>query len=105
MKNPDSRQASSGFEQLHFLPDPGFIPFWPNPDKLPGRLKILFSVPSLTRHEFMIRAGSWQLTAVVYQLRMIGWPIESLEIHAPNTATPGRAICGYDLPAKLIAQA
>jgi len=26
MKNPDSRQAHSGFEQISFLPKPGSIP-------------------------------------------------------------------------------
>lgn len=106
MKNPDSRQAHSGFEQMSFLPEPDFNPIWPNPNTLPARcLAMLLNGQALTSPEFQAITGSWRLAAVIFTLKCLGWPIVSLEIPAPTKEAPDRYISRYSLPQKAIAQA
>ncbi|MGV8892351.1 MAG: hypothetical protein ACOH2K_05315 [Burkholderiaceae bacterium] len=105
MKNPDSRQASSGFEQLSFLPAPDFNPVWPSPNTLPARcLSLLLAGQSFIHPEFEAIAGSWRLSAVIFTLRGLGWPVESLDIPAPTAEAPSRTISRYYLPAEVIAE-
>ncbi len=42
---------------------------------------------------------------MVFQLRMLGWPIDTIEIPAPSIEHPGRTIALYKLPAKYAALA
>lgn len=105
MKNPESRQASTGFEQLSFLPEPDFNPVWPTPNTLPARcLSLMLAGQSLTHQEFIDAAGSWRLAAVIFTLKELGWPVESYEISAPTIDAPGRHICRYYLSQKAINQ-
>ena len=103
MKNPDSRQASSGFKQTSFLPEPDFNPIYPSPNTLPARcLSMMLNGQTFTHPEFEVITGSWRLSAVVFKLKDLGWPVESFELHAPSPECSTRAISRYFLPAKAI---
>ncbi|NMM27215.1 MAG: hypothetical protein HHJ12_07970 [Glaciimonas sp.] len=103
MKNPDSRQASSGFEQLSFLPSPDFNPIWPTPNTLPARcLSMMLAGQTFIHPEFEAIAGSWRLSAVIFTLKGLGWPVESLDIPAPTPEAPSRVISRYYLPEAII---
>jgi hypothetical protein len=103
MKNPDSRQASSGFEQMSFLPEPDFNPIYPTPNTLPARcLAMMLNGQTFTHPEFEVITGSWRLSAVIFTLKGLGWLVESLELPAPSPECPTRFISRYYLPAKVI---
>ena len=105
MKNPDSRQASSGIEQLSFLPPVDFNPVWPTPGTLPARcLSLMLAGQSLTHPDFFAASGSWRLAAVVFTLKGLGWPLESIEIPAPAIDSPSRFISRYFLSANTLSQ-
>ena len=53
----------------------------------------------------MARLGSWRLAAVVFQLRALGWPLDTIEVPSPSDEHPGRTIALYKLPAKYAAMA
>ncbi|HJV75182.1 MAG TPA: hypothetical protein VJ654_13235 [Noviherbaspirillum sp.] len=106
MKNPERRQASSGFEQLSFLLKPDFNPVWPTPNTLPARcLSLLLAGHALTHQDFIDITGSWRLAAVIFTLKGLDWPIESYEIPAPTIEAPSRHICRYYLSGETIKQA
>ena len=100
MKNPDSRQAESGFvgEQLHLI-DP--LPF--SPKKPPAStltetaLVLLLQGRALTTPDFQELTRSWRLAAYVgFLIHRYGWPIESEEV--PYSDEPGRTIARYFMP-------
>lgn len=103
MKNPESRQASSGFKQASLLPDAHFTPIFPTKNTLPARcLYLMLTGQSLTHPEFEVLTGSWRLAAVVHALKELGWPVESLDLPAPSPECPTRCISRYSLPADAI---
>ncbi len=103
MKNPDSLQASSGFEQMSFLPEPDFNPIYPSPNTLPARcLSLMLNGQSFTHPEFEQITGSWRLSAVIFILKGLGWPVESYDLLAPSQECPTRTISRYYLPSKII---
>jgi hypothetical protein len=53
----------------------------------------------------MSGSGSWRLAAVVFQLRVLGWPIETVEIPSPSEEHAGRTIALYRLAPKFVAEA
>ncbi len=106
MKNPERRQASSGFEQLSFLPEPDFNPVWPTPNTLPARcLSLLLAGHSLTHQDFIAVTGSWRLAAVIFTLKELGWPVLDYEIPAPTVEAPSRHISRYYLGQETVKQA
>jgi hypothetical protein len=52
--------------------------------------------------EFECITGSWRLSAVVFKLKKLGWPVESLDLAAPSPECPNRTISRYFLPPKVI---
>lgn len=103
MKNPSRDQAEPGFKQISFLPEPDFNPVWPAQNTLPARcLSLLLAGQTLTHPEFEYIAGSWRLSAVIFTLTGLGWPVKSLDIPAPTKEAPARHISRYYLPAKVI---
>lgn len=103
MKNPDSLPASSGFEQMSFLPAPEFNPVFPTPNTITARLlSFLLNGQSFTHPEFEAITASWRLSAVVFVLRELGWPIESHDIPAPTPECPNRFISRYFLKPETI---
>lgn len=93
-------------EQLSFIDPPPFCPAWPKRNTLADRALKLFLDGRVFDHpDFLEGCGSWRLAAVVFQLRALGWPIDTIEIPAPSEEHPGRTIALYKLPAKYAAQA
>ncbi len=99
MKNPDSRQASSGFvgEQKCLFDPPPFNPIYPSPSSLACKaITLLLALPSLTSPEFQQRTKSWRLAAYVNTLKGDGWPILSIEVAFADDSS--RTIAKYVLP-------
>ena len=93
-------------EQLTFLDPPPFCPAWPKRNTLADRALKLFLDGRVFDHpDFLDGCGSWRLAAVVFQLRALGWPIETIEVPSPSEEFPGRTIALYKLPAKYAAEA
>lgn len=55
--------------------------------------------------DFEARTQSWRLGAVIFTLRSLGWPIETIDIPSPTEDYPDRVIALYHLPGKYVAQA
>ena len=106
-KAPQNLPAAGAFgEQLSFIDPPPFCPAWPKRNSLADRaLKMFLDGRVFDHPDFLEGCGSWRLAAVVFQLRALGWPIDTLEIPAPSEEHAGRTIALYKLPAKFAAQA
>ena len=103
MENPSRRQAKPGFEQLSFLPPLDFNPIWPMPNTLAARcLSLMLAGQTFIHPEFEVITGSWRLSAVIFTLKSLGWPVESLDIAAPTPEAPNRIISRYYLPDAII---
>lgn len=95
--------GGAGAGQMSFLPEPDFNPVWPNPNTLPGRcLSLMLMGKSFDHPEFEAITGSWRLSAVVFVLKGLGWPVESFEIPAPSHECPSRTISRYFLTPETI---
>jgi hypothetical protein len=55
--------------------------------------------------DFESSTQSWRLGAVVFTLRALGWPVETIEVPSPTEHCTDRVIALYRLDAKYIAQA
>ena len=89
MTNPDSRQASSGFEQMSFLPKPKFNPQWPNKSTKPGAALVrMLSGEKLTQPSFGLT--QWRLSAYIKDLDYMGWPIKKADVPNPHGQHPIR---------------
>ena len=106
-KAPHNLPAAGALgEQLTFIEPPPFCPAWPKRSSLADRaLKMFLDGRVFDHPDFLEGCGSWRLAAVVFQLRALGWPIDTIEIPAPSEEHPGRTIALYKLPAKYAAQA
>lgn len=93
-------------EQLSFLPPPPFAPTWPKRGTLADKALGLFMDGEMLDHpDFESRTQSWRLSAVVFTLRALGWPVESIDIPSPTDDNPDRVISLYHLPGKYVAEA
>lgn len=93
-------------EQLSFIEPPPFSPTWPTRGTLPDRALGMFMNGRRIDHPgFEDATQSWRLGAVVFTLRSLGWPIETIEIPSPTKDSPDRVIALYHLPGKFVAQA
>ena len=106
-KAPTTLQASgAGGEQLSFLPPPPFCPTWPTKNTLADRaLGLLMDGRMIDHPDFQDVTASWRLGAVVFTLRALGWPVETIDIPAPTEQSPDRVIALYKLDGKYTAQA
>lgn len=106
-KAPHNLPAAGALgEQLTLIDPPPFCPTWPKRNTLADRaLKMFLDGKVFDHPDFLEGCGSWRLAAVVFQLRTLGWPIDSIEIPAPSEENPRRTIAVYKLPAKYAAQA
>lgn len=93
MKNPNRRQAKSGFEQGELF-ESHFTAVYPGPTSQAG-----IALASLTKAERLRQAGwlhvGWRLAAAIHTLKKMGWPVMSLPIHVPGRKRP---IAEYSLP-------
>lgn len=93
-------------EQLSFLEPPSFAPQWPTRGTLADKALGMFMDGQVFDHpDFECRTQSWRLGAVVFTLRTLGWPIETIEIPSPTEDCPDRTIALYRLDGKYTAQA
>ncbi len=106
-KAPHNLPAAGALgEQLTLIDPPPFCPAWPKRNTLADRaLKMFLDGRVFDHPDFLDGCGSWRLAAVVFQLRMLGWPVETVEIPAPTEENARRVIALYRLPAKAIAEA
>ena len=106
-KAPHNLPAAGALgEQLSFIDPPPFCPAWPNHNTLADRALKLFLDGHVFDHpDFLEGCGSWRLAAVVFHLRELGWPVETVEVPSPSEEHPGRKIALYKLPAKVAALA
>jgi hypothetical protein len=108
MKKAPTRDQATGAsgEQLSFLPPPPFCPTWPTKNTLADVALGMFMSGRMIDHpDFESSTQSWRLGAVVFTLRTLGWPIETIEIPSPTEHYPERVIALYHLDAKYTAQA
>lgn len=93
-------------EQLSFLPPPPFNPSWPIRGTLADKaLGMMMDGRMIDHPEFENFTQSWRLGAVIFSLRALGWPIETIVVPSPTEDTPNRTIALYRLPAKYAAMA
>ena len=93
-------------DQLSFLPPPPFCPTWPTKGTLADRaLGMMMDGHMIDHPDFQNSTRSWRLGAVIFTLRTLGWPIESIDVPSPTEDNPSRIIAIYRLPGKYIAQA
>jgi hypothetical protein len=76
-------------------------PVMPKPGTLAARLLTMFARGArLTHPDFEVLTGSWRLSAVVFELALLGWQVESVRINAPTCDRPDRPIARYWLAAR-----
>lgn len=93
-------------EQLTFLEPAPFAPSWPTRGTLADRaLGLFMDGLTLDHPDFESRTQSWRLSAVVFTLRTLGWPIETIDIPSPTPENPDRVIALYHLASKYVAEA
>ena len=91
---------------MSFLPPPPFCPTWPTKGTLADRaLGLFLDGTSMNHPDFELSTQSWRLGAVVFQLRTLGWPVETIEIPSPTDECPNRIIARYHLAPHHVAQA
>jgi hypothetical protein len=88
-------------EQLSLMDLPPLCPKLPTRNSLAYRaLKLFVDGEVLDHRDFFQGSGSWRLAAVVFRLRVLGWPVETIEVPSPTEEHLGRTIALYKLPAK-----
>lgn len=93
-------------EQFSLLPPPPFNPQWPTKNTLANiALRALMDGKLIDHNDFIDQTRSWRLGAVIFTLRTLGWPIETIEVPSPTEQSPDRVIALYKLDAKYTAQA
>ena len=93
-------------EQLSFLPPPPFNPTWPMRGTLADKaLGMMMDGRMIDHPDFENTTQSWRLGAVIFSLRTLGWPIETIDVPSPTVDMQSRTIALYHLPAKFIAMA
>lgn len=101
---PSKVTGASG-EQLSFLPPPPFCPTWPQRGTLADRaLGMLMDGRLIDHPDFENSTQSWRLSAVIFTLRTLGWPVETIEVPSPTEHNPDRIIALYRLDGKYTAQ-
>lgn len=93
MKNPDSRQASSGLEQGELF-ERHLTASFPSKDSQAGiALADLLKAARLRQSEWL-HVG-WRLAAAINELINLGWPIVSMPVHERGRKRP---VAEYSLP-------
>lgn len=83
---------------------PTLLPTWPTRGTLAHRaLALLLDGSALDHPTFEATTGSWRLAAVVFELRALGWPVQSEELPAPTADSASRRIAQYRISARDLA--
>ncbi len=93
-------------QQAEMFELPPFNPSWPSKNTLADvALGMLMNGRMINHPDFEDATQSWRLGAVIFTLRTLGWPVETIEIPSPTESCPDRIIALYRLDAKYTAQA
>jgi len=93
-------------EQLSLLPPVPFNPAWPTRGTLADKaLGEMLDGRMIDHPHFENKTSSWRLGAVIFNLRALGWPIQTIDLPSPTAEIPNRTIALYRLPAKFSAMA
>lgn len=89
----------TGPQQLALIAPPPFAPSWPSPTGMASAaLHLMLGGAKIDHHDFMGELHSHRLAAYVYDLRALGWPVDTILVPAPSADCPGRTIARYSLP-------
>ncbi len=85
-KTPPARAGQSeAAQQSLFNELSAFSPAWPKPATLPDKaLERLIAGHHLTHPDFLAATGSWRCAAAIKELRYLGWPVLTDELHRPG---------------------
>ena len=101
-KAPDYKNAIEGAaDTAHFI---GQLPTQQN-TVTAEVLRRLLQGERMTSLAGVFEASTTRLGAVVFYLRTLGWPVETVEIPAPTAENPHRIIARYHLAPQYTAQA
>ena len=91
-------------EQLALFEAGPFLPNWPRPDTLAETaLALLLDGRELDHPTFERLTGSWRLAAVVFELRALGWPVQS-DGETRTLEGKARNVARYSLSARTLAE-
>ena len=86
-------------QQMALIEPPPFAPSWPSPNGMASAaLHLMLGGAKIDHQEFMGELHSHRLAAYIYDLRAMGWPVETTLEAAPTADCPGRTIARYSLP-------
>lgn len=91
--NPDSRQASSGFEQGELF-ESNLTASFPSKDSHAGIALAALLKGKHLRQVDWLHVG-WRLAAAIKELGYLGWPVVSVPVHVQGRKRP---IADYSLP-------
>ena len=106
MNRPSQHKQDHGVqnEQLSFLEPPPFHAIWPKHNTLSDKaLKMLLNGKVFDHPDFLDGCGSWRLASVIFELRALGWPIETVDVPSPSKENPSRSTALYRLDRKFVA--
>lgn len=104
-KAPTACNTAGAGEQLSFLPPPALCARRPTPGTLADKaLKMLMDGRHIDHPDFENCTQSWRLGAVIFTLRTLGWPVETIEVVSPTPHCPDRIIARYKLDTPALAQ-
>ena len=89
--------------QLELFERPAFSPIRPPRETMAAEaLAMLLQGREITHLDFQLTTSSWRLAAYVHVLRLLGWPIITIEILSPTPDCPLRFIAKYAIPTSVI---
>jgi hypothetical protein len=107
-KTRNSCQASSGSEQMSFLPEPDFNPKLPSKNTLTYKaLSMMLRGKKITHRNFDTNTCSWRLAAYIEILKNdLGWPVCVEKImYCPVKKPKKRYVSRYFLSSGVIKKA
>lgn len=82
----DSAIIANKPKQSNLFPELLNKPLEPLPGTLAARALWLLreQIHGITHPDFQRQTGSWRLSAVIFDLKEMGWPIESMRVNLPG---------------------
>lgn len=90
--------------QMALFEPAAIAPTWPSPGTLAeSALALLLDGRELDHPTFEAVTGSWRLAAVVFELRALGWPVQSHDEPRASVDGKRRNVARYSLSARTLA--